>query len=420
MAPRRRSPADASLAATLLWQGVAPAAIGTLTGLSVALLSGAVEQWSLRHLAALPGLLPALFSPLALIGAWLATRFVTGAESPSTSELYIITYHRDGARIPLRQLPGRLLAAVATVGGGGAQGFESPSALIGAAWSQVVSGAGLSEYTRRTLLAAGASAGIAAVFSSPAVGALYGIEVPFKRDIDAPRLAPCVIAALCAYLVRDALIGASRLVHPVGAPEIDGWFGAGCVAVAIGCGAGARLFAAAEDLLRRLGRRQARWQRAVIGGMSLLGLAIAGHALCGAWITFGPGYIAADWVGAAPRPLAVLAAALLIRAAANLVCVYGGGGGGVFTSLACNGIFIGQFVAEAIGRGQTRLFALLGAACFLGAGYRLPIACMLYLAEESGSVAISIAGLGAIAIGQLLMGEASVSDAQVEQRQGAT
>ena len=129
---------------------------------------------------------------------------------------------------------------------------------------------------------------------------------------------------------------------------------------------------------------------------------------------------AADWVAAAPRAAWLLALALLVRAAANLVCVYGGGGGGVFTSLACNGMFIGQLVAEAIGRGHTRLLALLGAACFLGAGYRLPIACMLYIAEESGSVAVSIAGLGAIAIGQMLMGEASVSEAQVEQRQSVS
>jgi CIC family chloride channel protein len=419
MRPAPSSPADASLGATVLWQGLMPAAIGALTGLSVAVLSGAVEGWGLTRLAALPGVLPALFGPLALTGAWLASRYVTGVESPSTSELYILTYHRDGGRIPLRQVPGRLLAAIATVGGGGAQGFESPSALIGAAWSQIVSGVGLSDYARRTLLAAGASAGIAAVFSSPAVGALYGVEVPFKRDVDAPRLAPCAIAAVCAYLVRDALIGARRLVHTVGVPEIDWLFGVGCLAVAIGCGVGARLFAAAEDVLRRFGRRQTGWQRAVFGGLALMGLAVAGHALAGDWITFGPGYIAADWVAAARRPLAVLAAVLAIRAAANLVCVYGGGGGGVFTSLACNGVFIGQFVAEAIGRGQTHLFALLGAACFLGAGYRLPIACMLYIAEESGSVAISIAGLGAIALGQLLMGEASVSEAQVDERRAA-
>ena len=41
---------------------------------------------------------------------------------------------------------------------------------------------------------------------------------------------------------------------------------------------------------------------------------------------------------------------------------------------------------------------------------------MLWVGEQSGSVVISIAGLAAIAVSQLLMGEASVSEAQIEGR----
>jgi CIC family chloride channel protein len=108
--------------------------------------------------------------------------------------------------------------------------------------------------------------------------------------------------------------------------------------------------------------------------------------------------------------------ALVIRAAGNLVCVYGGGGGGVFTSLACNGLFIGQMVAEVVGRAETRVLPLLGAACFLGAGYRLPLACMLFVVEASGSPAASVLGLAAVAVALVAMGDESVSDAQIERR----
>ncbi len=400
----------------MLWQLIMPAAIGVLTGACVAVISYLAEHVALGQLGLLPGYWPAAVSALALPLTWLATRFVTRATTPATSELYITTYHTPGGRLPLRQVPGRLLAAAATVGLGGAQGFESPSALIGAAWSQVLSRWQASEVQRRGLLAAGASAGIAAVFSSPAVGALYGIEVPFKRDIDAPRLAPCAIAAVCAYLTRDAIIGTRHLVPLGGLPEIDATFVAAALCVALACGFGARLFAVAEDVLRRLGRSQERWQRAVIGGVALALLAAAGFHLAGAWITFGPGYIAAAWLTATPQPLGLIAAVLAVRAGANLICVYGAGGGGVFTSLACNGAFLGQLVAQACGRGETHQLALLGAACFLASGYRLPLACMLYVGEQSGSVELSIAALAAIALGQLLMGEASVSEAQAEQR----
>ncbi|MBM4266173.1 MAG: hypothetical protein FJ144_06085 [Deltaproteobacteria bacterium] len=55
---------------------------------------------------------------------------MTRSLRPSTSELFISPYHAD-ARIPIEQLPGRILAAIATVGLGGSQGFESASAMIG-------------------------------------------------------------------------------------------------------------------------------------------------------------------------------------------------------------------------------------------------------------------------------------------------
>jgi CIC family chloride channel protein len=404
------------MGSTLRWQLLAPVVIGVLTGACVAAASGMVEGQLLSRLAMLPGFVPALFSPLALLATWAVGRYVTRTFTPATSELYIQTYLTPGGRLPLREVPGRLLAAITTVGFGGSQGFESPSALIGASWSQLLSRWSPSEDTRRTLLAAGASAGIAAVFSSPAVGALYGIEVPYRKDADAPRLAPCAIAAVSAYLVRDALIGVHPLLAIKPLPPIDGMYVLACVAVAIACGLGARLFAVIEGALRAIGRRQTRLRRAAIGGVVLMGLAAAGYALSGAWITFGPGYVAADWLTGGAHPLWLIGAVLAVRAAGNLVCVYGGGGGGVFTSLACNGAFIGQLFAEAMGRGHSHLLALLGAACFLAAGYRLPIAGMLWIGEQSGNVIISIAGLAAIAVSQLLMGDESVSDAQVEER----
>lgn len=404
------------MARRLLWQLLAPALVGALTGVCVAGVTVVVEERLLSGLAALPGLAPALFSPLALLLTFAVGRWITRTFVPATAELYILTYHTAQGRLPLRELPGRLLAAAATVGLGGSQGFESPSALIGASWGQTLARLTPSEDTRRTLLAAGASAGIAAVFSSPAMGALYGIEVPYRRDVDAPRLAPCAVAAVSAYLVRDQLIGARLLIPVFDLPSIDATYVGACALVAVLCGLGAHLFAVVEGWLRAIGRRQTRLRRALIGGAALGLLAVAGFQLAGRWITFGPGYVAADWLFAGSHSLSLIGAVLAVRAAGNLICVYGGGGGGVFTSLACNGAFIGQLVAESIGRGQAHLLALLGAACFLGAGYRLPIASMLWVGEQSGSVAISIAGLGAIAVAQLLMGEESVSEAKVEER----
>lgn len=400
-------------------QLLVPAVAGAATGACVAGLVAGVEFSLIARLSLLPGFVPALFAPLALVLTLLASRYITRVEKPSTSELYISLYHQPDSQVPLEQVPGRVLATTATVGLGGSQGFESTSALVGTAWSKCLGrlfAAGTSEETRGSLLAAGASAGIAAVFSSPAAGALYGIEVPYRRDVDGRRLVPCVVAAVCSYATRVWLIGEQRIVNVTGVPHIDELFLLGCLLTAIACGLGARLFAKIEQILHAIGKRQSRLKRALVGGGLLTLFAIAGFSLCGTWITFGSGYIATGWLQAEPRALEWLALALLIRAGGNLLTVYGGGGGGVFTSLACNGAFIGEGVALALGCDMTHSLALFGAACFLGAGYRLPLACMLFVAETGLGPMPTAIGLFAVALAMMTMGDESVSDAQVECR----
>ena len=393
-----------------------PALIGAVTGACVAGLSWLIEGRALATLASLPDWVPALLCPLALLVTLAVTRFVTRAATPATAELYIETYHRPGARLPLRQLPGRVLAACTTVAFGGSQGLESPSALLGAACGDVL-GARLEEDERRCLLVAGASAGIAAVFSSPGVGMLYGMEVPFRRDVDARHLVPAAIAAACAYAVRAVLIGTSDVVALRGVPRVDLAFAGGALAVAIASGLAARTFAALDAGLRRLARLGTPLFRAALAGLVLAGLALAGWRLTGHWITFGPGYVASAWLFSAPHALAILGAALLVRSLGTLICTYGGGGGGVFTSLALTDAFVGEIVSRAFGRNDPA-FAVIGAACVLGAGYRIPLACMLYVAEAGGGVPFSLIGFGAVALAQAFMGEASVSDAQHDTRGG--
>jgi CIC family chloride channel protein len=394
-----------------------PALIGVVTGACVAGFAWLIEGHALGLLASLPGWFPALLSPLALLLTLGVTQFITRTSTPATAELYIETYHQPGARLPLRQLPGRLLAACTTVAFGGSQGLESPSALLGASFGDVLGHARgwLREDERRSLMVAGASAGIAAVFSSPGVGMLYGMEVPFRRDVDAPRLVPAAVAAACAYAVRVVLVGSSDVVALGGTPIVDLTLTAGALAVAIASGLAARIFAALHEGLRRLAQRGRPFWRAALAGLVLAGLAFLAWRLTGRWITFGPGYVASAWLFAAPHALMLLAAVLVVRTFGTLICVYGGGGGGVFTSLALTGAFVGEMVSRAFGRSDPAL-AVIGAACVLGAGYRIPLACMLFVAEAGGGVLFSLLGFGAVALSQTFMGEASVSDAQRDTR----
>ncbi len=247
----------------LLAHVVVPAAIGTATGAGVAAASWLVEGQALRGLAALPGAWPALPSLVALAITAVVVRRVTRVLRPPTAEVYIHVVHDPRGRIVLRELPGRVLAAVATVAGGGSQGLESPSALFGAS------------------------------------------------------------------------------------------------------------------------------------------------------------LVAAAWLEGGAHAAWVIAAALLIRTAGTLACVFGGGGGGVFTSLAVTGVFLGQLVATGLGRTESTFLPLLGGACFLGSGYRIPLASMLLVAESTGDLVLTVVAFVAVGLGQVLMADASVSDAQVDVRAGS-
>lgn len=398
---------------------VVPCAIGVATGACVAGASHLVEDLALAELAKLPDAWPALPSLFGLLLTLLAVRWVTRVARPATAEVYILAYHDPHGRIPLRQLPGRVLAAAATVASGGSQGLESPSALLGASFGQIAGGrlrSVVGAYHARSWMIAGASAGIAAVFSSPGVGMMYGIEVPFRRDVDAPRLVPAAVAAAASYATRAALVGPSTLVTLRMEPTLDVLLLVGCLLTAVGCGIGARLFALATEELRRLASRMSAVVRAAVGGVLLATLAFTAHELSGAWLTFGPGYVAARWLEGGEHAIGLLALTMLVRTAGTLTCVWGGGGGGVFTSLAVTGVFVGEIVAQALGRSESNFLPLLGSAIFLGAGYRIPLAGMLLVAESSGSLVLTMIGVVGVAIGQVLMGPRSVSDAQRERR----
>ena len=217
-------------------------------------------------------------------------------------------------------------------------------------------------------------------------------------------------------MTRAALIGPNHLVVLSGEPRVDAGFALACALVALGCGCGAWLFASATELLRKLGRSAGPVPRAALGGLVLAALAWSGHALAGRWITFGPGYGAASWLASGEHAVGLLVATLLIRTAGTLACVFGAGGGGVFTSLAVTGVFVGEIVMRALDRGESNFLPLLGGACFLAAGYRIPLAGMLMVAEATGSLTLTVIGLCAVGVGQVIMGENSVSDAKRDTR----
>jgi CIC family chloride channel protein len=59
------------------------------------------------------------------------------------------------------------------------------------------------------------------------------------------------------------------------------------------------------------------------------------------------------------------------------------------------------------------LFLVVGVAAFLGAGYRVPLAAVVFVAETTGRPGFVVPGLIAAVVAELVMARSSVTELQV-------
>jgi CIC family chloride channel protein len=260
-------------------------------------------------------------------------------------------------------------------------------------------------------MVAGAAAGVAAIFKAPITGTVFALEVPFRDDTARRMLVPASVASAAGYVVFASINGTAPLFPTEESPAL-GWreLGGGLV-VGLLCGLAARLFTV---VIRKAKQLQARLDPPVrIGAAGALLAAIfaAGHLLTGESLTLGPGYNVVEWLDGSPS-VGLVAAVLVLRTVATAATLAGGGAGGVFIPLVLFGMLTGHVVGGAIDGTAATLFPLVGVAAFLGAGYRTPLAAVVFVAESTGQAGFVVPALLAAAVSQLVMGRASVSPYQ--------
>jgi chloride channel protein, CIC family len=114
----------------------------------------------------------------------------------------------------------------------------------------------------------------------------------------------------------------------------------------------------------------------------------------------------------------VVLAILVVRVAAVMATYGGGGVGGLFVPLVVTGALTGRVAGDALSIADTDLLVVVGMAAFLGAGYRTPLAGVMFVAETTGSPAFVVPALLATAASQLVLGDSSVSQHQRAGRLG--
>lgn len=388
------------------------AATGVLVGLAVLAIERATVEGLLDTIADQPLWLQAAAPAVGLLVAVLCLRFVAGSTSVATSDEYIRSFHDQGdERLDPRPVLGRILASIATIGYGGALGLEGPSIYAGSAIGSTLQRRFTRFFSRedaKLLLVAGAAAGVAAIFKAPATGALFAIEVPYRADVARRNVLPAMVASAASYLTF-ALVDGTEPILPVGGTHAFGWRDlGGALVVGVFCGVGARLFSAAIRKLRSNTVQDVAWgTRLAIAGVTLALLVWVSDVVADAPLSLGPGYDVIRWATDPSNGVWVVVVILVVRVAAVMATYGGGGVGGLFVPLVVTGALVGRLTGDAFGMSDTDLLVVVGMAAFLGAGYRTPLAAVVFVAETTGSPAFVVPALLATAASQLLLGDSS-------------
>ncbi|RYE09103.1 MAG: chloride channel protein [Sphingobacteriaceae bacterium] len=254
----------------------------------------------------------------------------------------------------------QIVQSALTVGFGGSAGLESPIAVTGSAIGSNFARTYKLDYRERTLLlAAGASAGIAAAFNAPIAGIMFAFEI-LLTGVVFTDFVPLVVAAVIGSLLSKIILNEATLFQFRSRHAFDYTNIAYYIILGIVCGFYARYFVivsqSVEHFFKRLQR--SRLQKAILGGLLLALLCILLPPL------FGEGYqsvksLANGNVRAVVSTsflqyftyhqwfiLLFLGCVCVFKAFATSITIYSGGTGGNFApSLVCGGT-LGFFIAS--------------------------------------------------------------------------
>lgn len=307
-----------------------------------------------------------------------------------------------GSRISPKVALLKPLSSAISIGTGGPFGAEGPIIMTGGAIGSLFAQFfHLSAAERKTLLVAGAAAGMTGIFGSPIAAVLLAVELLLFEW--RPRsLIPVAAASVTSICWRPMLFGVGPLFHFTAAVDLP-WWGAVCfVGVGILVGLQSALLTSLlyrlEDAFERLPIHWMWWP--AIGGVAVgLGGLIEPRAL-------GVGYdLIADLLDHHLLASAVLTI-LAVKTVIWLVALSSGTSGGVLAPLLILGGSLGWLVGLAL-PGAPAFWALLGMAAMLGGTMRAPLTGTVFAVELTGDfrmvVPLLTASIAAYAITVLLL-----------------
>ncbi|HVT96905.1 MAG TPA: chloride channel protein [Acidobacteriaceae bacterium] len=404
------------------WLIVAPI-IGAVTGLAITAIAIVIlhKMWPpvlryylAHHWAIIPGLVLG-FVATGLIMQW----FTPDPDEHSTEEI-IRSYHEHAGDIDVRPFFAKLLAAVTTVGFGGSAALEGPSIYGGGAigswlWAKM-RGLGLDARDRRIMLITGAAAGMSAVFRAPLTGIVFALEMPYRDDLAHEALVPSLIASVVSYVTLTSFLGAEPLFNFIHAEHFTrhDLYWSALLGVIVGLVAMAFVvtFRRARSFFVDWGIPH--WVKMGVGGLltGVCGVVFL-HFYNGPLVPIGANYEAAEMILAGHHGTQQLLAFSGLKLAATIFSLGAGGVSAMFVPLFLTGGALGTAFAQTIVHSpDAGLYAAVGMASFISAGYKTPLAAAVFVAEATGAHAFIIPALIGAAVAYAVSGDASASGDQ--------
>lgn len=353
-------------------------------GLESTIPVGPTRRWMLVVLPVFGG----------LISGYLVKRFAPEAEGTGTDS-YIDAFHNRGGVMRTRVPLIKSAATIATLASGGSAGREGPVAQIGAGvGSALGSLIRVGARARRTLMVAGAAAGLGAIFRAPLGGALTAVEVLYKEDLETDALTPAILASVTAYTVFCSVNGFSHIFafsHGIFHSPVELLFYA--VLGLVCSGAGFVYVKFLHGTKRHLFDRLPLHPYLIppLGGL-LVGL-------IGYWYpeAMGQGFgyvqqlISGDPVGALGASIGALALLAVLKIMTTSFTISSGGSGGVFGP----SLFIGAMLGGCVGTlshqwfpdlvPEVGPFVVVGMGAFFAGVANAPIASLVMVSELTGA-----------------------------------
>ncbi|PCK79123.1 chloride channel protein [Rhizobium sophoriradicis] len=315
---------------------------------------------------------------------------IRGHGIPEAIEAILI----GGSRMSPKVAVLKPLSSAISIGTGGPFGAEGPIIMTGGAIGSLFAQFfHMSAAERKTLLVAGAAAGMTAIFGSPIAAVMLAVEL-LLFEWKPRSFIPVAVAACVSICWRPLLFGTGPLFPTHFQVDLPWWGIFACAALGIISGLQSGLLTTLlykiEDLFEALPIHWMWWP--MLGGLVIgLGGLIEPRAM-------GVGYDIIDGLLNNRLLAPAVMSILLVKSVIWLFALSSGTSGGVLAPLLIFGGALGWLVGLIMPGNDPGFFALLGMAAMMGGTMRAPLTGTFFAMEITGDVSTLVPLLAATVV----------------------